>query len=156
MNQTGWGLVREHSYWHRLVRNSQCREAITQFIKDIDAYEAARLSKAPAITAEPADVEDTGNPELPFWCGKGWYPLIHEALEEIRAYDPDVKISLIKQKMGELRMYTKSTDERVYHVIEEARKQSLKTCEICGKPGSVRIRGGGIKKTVCSECLTKV
>jgi len=153
MNQTGCGLVQDHPYWHRVecyatgnFLSTKIQEDVNQFIKDIDAYEAARRNNMPGVSAQPH----------PIHFDAGWTNLVDAMMDELFAVEPDIKINLVKQKFGELRVYTSSKAECVYAIIEEARKQSLKTCEICGKPGSVRVRGGGIKKTVCSECLTKV
>ena len=83
-------------------------------------------------------------------CGDGWYELIRGVCEKIKDYK-DVEFFQIKEKFGELRMYTGAVTDKVHDIIEEACEQSVTVCEACGKPG--KIRGGGWVRTLCDECI---
>ena len=106
-------------------------------------------SKRVAIESEYANiVGDWG-----FECHDGWLEIIEKTLKEIRQYIEhkryfDFKIIQIKEKFGELRIYTNYTDDRIEKIIDEATAQSLKTCELCGTEGKLRNRNGWLK-TLC-------
>lgn len=61
--------------------------------------------------------------------------------------------SQIKEKYGTLRWYMTSYLPEIEEIISEAEKQSETTCEVCGKPGSLRTDGW--LKTLCDECYAK-
>jgi hypothetical protein len=61
----------------------------------------------------------------------------------------EFKVLQVKEKFGGLRFYSNFSDEAISHVIRDAEAESLKTCEVCGKPGKPN-RGGWIK-TCCAE-----
>lgn len=79
-------------------------------------------------------------------------PLIQKWLDE----NPDAEeyeqpcVGQCKEKFGTLRYYfNSSTDEMEKH-IAEAEAKSCKTCEECGKDGS--LRGGSWLITLCDDC----
>ena len=91
-----------------------------------------------------------------FECSEGWYPLIYETLDKIQAIvdrdNLDLEITQIKEKFGELRIYTSGYTDEIEDIIQEATKKSLKTCEVCGEPGKlVEIHGWWM--TRCEKCL---
>ncbi len=49
-----------------------------------------------------------------------------------------------------LRFYTDRANDEAMRLILKAEKKSLKTCEVCGKPGS--LRGKQWLKTLCDDC----
>jgi len=56
----------------------------------------------------------------------------------------------VKEKFGILRFYTTACTEPIYKLIQEAEHISSITCEVCGKPGTLRIDGW--YKTRCDHC----
>jgi hypothetical protein len=73
--------------------------------------------------------------------------LIMEIPEDERAY---YKASQVKEKFGGLRFYMTASTPDMEKLIEEAEELSLKTCETCGKSGSLRSFGGWLV-TLCDE-----
>lgn len=74
--------------------------------------------------------------------GDGWLPRIGQMLQEIEEHVkrhalPDFKILQIKEKFGQLRVYTSKGDEQLYAIIEKATEEVNKTCEICGTEGKL-------------------
>jgi len=47
--------------------------------------------------------------------------------------------------------FLRTTEEKIYDLIEQAERDSYKICEICGRPGEAR--GGGWIKTLCDKCV---
>lgn len=88
-----------------------------------------------------------------FECGDGWFPLIDRLAAKITALDekrePTVAVQ-VKQKFGGLRFYIDCGYDDVQAVIDEAEKESYKTCEACGKPGEPNSTGWIM--TLCPEC----
>ena len=89
--------------------------------------------------------------KLPFGieCGKGWYEILDELIGKIIALQPDAQASQIKEKYGELRVYMMSATDEVLDLIDEYTEKSLRTCEVCGKPGE--LYDDGWLKTRCEE-----
>lgn len=86
----------------------------------------------------------------------GWWDIITEALDAVRARAPEAQIGQVKEKFGGLRIYIELTrDENgdpfsFSDILREAEYKSLTTCAICGSPGSMR-RGVGYVLTLCDE-----
>ena len=77
--------------------------------------------------------------------GEGWQPLIQKLHEDLTALDPAYTVEQIKEKFGGLRYYIGFSEDRdeettrqMDALIWAAEEQSVKTCETCGEPGSVR------------------
>jgi hypothetical protein len=87
----------------------------------------------------------------------GWFDIIWRLCEHLeplvaqfeRESGLEFKVLQVKEKFGGLRFYSNFSDEAISHVIRDAEAESLKTCEVCGKPGKPN-RGGWIK-TCCAE-----
>jgi hypothetical protein len=93
-----------------------------------------------------------------FECGNGWFELIKELCEKLKALDlKDFRVQQVKEKFGGLRFYTGGVElEKAYEVdrlISEAEAKSLTVCEECGKPG--KPGGRGWIKTQCETCRNK-
>lgn len=93
-----------------------------------------------------------------FPVGKGWWPIIREALDLIRKIDPETKITQIKEKFGGLRIYLSHSDtlnekdyEVIHTLINQAEIEVHKTCEFCGSKDQVTTEGGWAK-TLCHPC----
>lgn len=93
-------------------------------------------------------------------CGKGWHNLITETLREIEAIYQENNISMsddfeilqIKQKFGELIIYSKSRlRDQVNMAIKEARIRSVRVCESCAATGRIYNQGWRIS-TLCEKC----
>lgn len=90
-----------------------------------------------------------------FEHGDGWFDLewkLCEALEAL-GVGAEYKLFQIKEKYGTLRWYDSDVSEAVHVLVHEAEKESAKTCEECGQPGT--IRSGGWYRTLCDGCKAK-
>lgn len=90
-----------------------------------------------------------------FECGPGWHGLIDPLITRLTELGGTA--TQIKEKYGELRFYYHENEndtgsvadwERFEEAILEAEQQSRHTCEMCGAPGVLMIKGGWYK-TVC-------
>lgn len=96
-----------------------------------------------------------------FECGDGWFDLIYDLSKKIENKniqffaDGDeehlVKAVQIKEKFGGLRFYTNFYFEDVEEWIKEAEDKSERTCENCGKLGSIKSKHGWLLCR-CEEC----
>ena len=93
-----------------------------------------------------------------FMCGEGWYPLIEELLDKIQDIVDkngyDFQVTQIKEKYGTLRVYMSAETNEISDLIQEYEQKSAKTCEVCGKEGTLR-NDGGWYVTRCDECFGK-
>lgn len=73
-------------------------------------------------------------------CGDGWFMILWRLSEKLQPYS--VESAQIKQKFGALRFYVRDMPEdisdKIYAFIDEAERESVKTCEVCGNPGKIR------------------
>jgi hypothetical protein len=90
-------------------------------------------------------------------CGDGWYWLIDELCAALQ-YEtdkfnaPQVQFSQIKEKFGELRIYTDSNDSDVQKAqMGFAEDLSTKICENCGQMGATKTKTGYVN-TLCEKC----
>ena len=105
---------------------------------------------------------------LPFGCecGNGWFSIIwmlcFDIMKECKTRDIPVGISedteivnlyisQIKEKFGGLRFYTSVTYDFMDELLDKAEELSEKTCEECGREGS--LRNGPWLKVRCDECF---
>ena len=61
--------------------------------------------------------------EIPWECGKGWWPIIERAasaIDSFNAANPEypIEVSQIKQKFGGLRIYHSNTPENIRQLID--------------------------------------
>jgi hypothetical protein len=88
-----------------------------------------------------------------FEHGDGWFnllwllcvdlePLIAEFENET---GERFEVLQVKQKLGWLRFYVSHHSDRIDGRIAEARRESSRTCEICGQPGKQLESGGWIR-----------
>jgi hypothetical protein len=87
-----------------------------------------------------------------FDCGDGWKDILERLFEKIK--DHGSHVMQVKEKFGGLRFYTDTEDDFTYRVIQEAERESFKTCEYCGTKEDVTVEGGWIK-TLCKTCRKK-
>jgi hypothetical protein len=112
-------------------------------------------------------MEESGNMTLeeleaklePYWSnnpvwkaadvGPGWYDLVSNLLDDLVAISSGFTILQVKSKFGGLRFYIEPYNEQLQEAIARAEKESVKICEVCGKPGGPV--GGGWIDTLCEE-----
>jgi len=84
-----------------------------------------------------------GGPLIKDYPGEGWGDLVYEMCEKLAALPGGApKMSQIKSKFGELRVYTCTAPTAEQgEIIAEAIEKSKATCEICGKPGTMKATG---------------
>jgi len=83
-------------------------------------------------------------------CGVGWKPIVVgllTALDAEIAKQPaseraSFRVVTIKQKLGALRVYMASWTEVMQAAIDAAEAASLRTCEVCSRPGKRRVCQG--------------
>lgn len=99
--------------------------------------------------------------DLPWECGKGWWPLIEKVIAAIDSYnadhpEPPIQVSLIKQKFGGLRIYHYNAPEDIRQLIDEAVTIAWHTCEKCGSTTGITTNMEGYRLTLCPECRKEV
>lgn len=80
-----------------------------------------------------------------FECQSGWYEIINKLSENImkvinqKRFTPVSTpiIHQVKEKYGTLRVYTGSSIDEIYNLIDETESDSAHTCEICGSIGKL-------------------
>jgi uncharacterized protein with HEPN domain len=94
-----------------------------------------------------------------FCIGDGWYGIV-DRLSAKLSVDPNLHVWQIKEKYGSLRVYfcdqdTPSDlrlDKATEAVLDKATRESIRTCEICGKPGTLTKRRNWVSVR-CKPCL---
>ena len=99
--------------------------------------------------------------DIPWECGKGWWPLIEKVAAAIDSYntahpDSPVEVSQIKQKFGGLRIYHYNAPEDIRQLIDHAIEASWHTCEKCGSTTGVTTNLEGYQLTLCPDCRSEV
>lgn len=92
-----------------------------------------------------------------FSCGDGWYDIIYRLSEKLEKLilqlplkdRPNCRASQVKEKFGTLRFYMASSTDEMEYWINEAEKESARTCEDCGSHFYVRKTVGGWICTLC-------
>ena len=73
-------------------------------------------------------------------------PFVAEAEKATRRL---FEVLQVKQKVGGLRFYVSQRTDAILQRIEIGESESLRTCEVCGKPG--KWREGNYIPTVCDD-----
>lgn len=91
-------------------------------------------------------------------CDDGWLPLIDDCLTKLESFGVPIEIRHIKEKMGCLRLSIAtpaglSTEDKIRwaDIIRAAEEAALKTCEVCGAPGRLRVSETGTYATRCDR-----
>lgn len=82
----------------------------------------------------------------------GWEDILHELFAKLSVYD-NVIICQVKEKFGQLRIYTnepKELQDTVRALIQEAEEKSSKVCQYCGQPGTIIGCDDGWLRALCS------
>ena len=95
--------------------------------------------------------------QIPWECGKGWWPLVEKVAAAIDSFnaahhDSPVEVTQIKQKFGGLRIYHYNAPEDIRQLIDNAIEASWHTCERCGATEGVTTNLDGYRLTLCPEC----
>lgn len=94
-------------------------------------------------------------------CGRGWYSLIVELDERLRALFPNYAVHQVKEKFGGLRYYWDAEDLRDPERMElaesfvcTAESRAAVTCELCGAPGRLHRTSAPFHRyqTLCPTC----
>jgi len=88
-------------------------------------------------------------------CGPGWFIILDKLFlsiqKEIEKNNiSDFRITQVKEKFGELRIYYNHVNKNIDNLINKASRESLSTCELCGKKGKIRTIGW--LTTLCDKC----
>lgn len=90
--------------------------------------------------------------------GKGWYPILITLDAELTTIDPTLRYVQIKEKFGGLRVYTTRPSEENWSAVRRAKRRAqdkaLKTCESCGRAGTMHSRMGWYR-TLCPSCAAE-
>ena len=87
--------------------------------------------------------------------GDGWFDIIMDLSRTLEPYaiSDGVRAEQVKEKFGTLRFYVNNYIDPVEALIEAAEDASARTCEECGRPGT--LRQGGWWLTLCDDCEAK-
>jgi hypothetical protein len=83
----------------------------------------------------------SGEATFGFECNDGWADVIEATLwlvqQRAKVSALDVKVTQVKEKFGQLRIYHRGGDESIGAVFDIAELVSGCVCEMCGMPGGV-------------------
>ena len=95
-----------------------------------------------------------GSKDWGFWgfeCQDGWFQLIWDLCEKLKASGFDKRVQQVKEKFGGLRFYVESATNEQWDIIRDAEILSYQTCEYCGEEGE--IRNTSWMRTLCDKCF---
>jgi hypothetical protein len=94
-----------------------------------------------------------------FAHGDGWFEIVWRLCEDLEPLAAEAEkaavrpfeVQQVKEKFGGLRFYVSASHrtDAILQRIEIAESESLRTCEMCGKPG--KRRENDCIRTVCNE-----
>ena len=87
----------------------------------------------------------------------GWFDILWQLCEDLEPIVAEIErktgnpfeVRQVKEKLGGLRFYVNYSNDAIVDRIAAAQLDSLKTCEVCGQPGTRR-KGNRIR-TRCDE-----
>lgn len=83
----------------------------------------------------------SGQATFGFECNDGWADVIEATLwlvqQRAKVSALDVKVTQVKEKFGQLRIYHRGGDESIGAAFDIAELVSGSVCEMCGMPGGV-------------------
>jgi hypothetical protein len=98
-----------------------------------------------------------------FACGDGWFDILFDLSGEViqackdnnvplgAEHDEGFFVRQVKEKYGGLRYYVSYSFTCLCDLIDSAEAKSIKTCEMCGKPGRLKqINSWWV--TICPKC----
>jgi hypothetical protein len=95
-----------------------------------------------------------------FEVGPGWLKILEKRLPDIDRIVKekkltDFRITQVKEKFGEIRIYSNWSIDEIDDVLHEIEDECGKTCETCGS-GSAIFRTDGWLRVSCQECEDKM
>lgn len=93
------------------------------------------------------------NTDFGFEVGDGWYKLIYHLSQDLKSVAPLTVLSKMKEKFGGLNLVTDYCTEEGISLIQDAERESLLTCESCGKAGRPNLSGW--IRTLCPPCTNR-
>lgn len=90
------------------------------------------------------------------YVGKGWLPIVAKCFDRLIALNiPDFKVTQVKEKFGQLRIYTTQLpldhSREIDDILQRCEAETAGTCENCGAVHS-EIRGKVWLKNYCDAC----
>lgn len=85
------------------------------------------------------------------FCPQGWIPLLRRLCEQLEERCPETRFVQIKEKFGELRVYTEGSDDEADRLIDAAESVSRTTCEVCGGLATQHVSPSGWISTLCED-----
>lgn len=85
-----------------------------------------------------------------FVVGSGWNLIIKNLIQDLIRLGWDKEVIQVKEKLGGLRFYINEGTDAIHERIGQAELESMKTCEITGRPGKLRTDIGWYR-TLCDE-----
>jgi hypothetical protein len=116
------------------------------------------IERWPSWFRVDGDTRETLMP-LGFQCQDGWFALLWRLCEDLEPLAAELERKLgvhfevleVKQKFGRLRIFVKHRTDPISELIEVTEAESMRTCEVCGKPGM--LRSGESIQTLCDGCV---
>jgi hypothetical protein len=81
--------------------------------------------------------------------GPGWGKIVQRLIRDLFLLEWDGELHQIKEKFGGLRFYIGGGSDAIFNRIDQAEKESFKTCEVCGEPG--KSTNDGWVRTLCTR-----
>jgi hypothetical protein len=88
----------------------------------------------------------------------GWFDLLDKFCQAVTSINRSqgsaaiaCKVKYIKEKMGELRIACEGANEQIWVLINEVRLESARTCQVCGRYGTLYILPGSVAATLCED-----
>jgi len=85
-----------------------------------------------------------------FVVGSGWNLIIKNLIQDLIRLGWNKEVIQVKEKFGGLRFYINEGTDEIHQRIGQAELESMKTCEITGRPGKLRTDIGWYR-TLCDE-----
>ena len=90
-----------------------------------------------------------------FEVSPGWNLLIKNLIQDLIILGWDKEVIQVKEKFGGLRFYINEGTSEIHQRIAKAELESMKICEVTGKPGKLR-NDIGWYRTLCDEEYNKI
>ncbi|MEU8993129.1 hypothetical protein AB0C98_43255 [Streptomyces sp. NPDC048558] len=100
-------------------------------------------------------------PDRAHAVGPGWQELLTRLHQQLCDLAPGYELTGFKEKLGGLRVQVEAEGSDLAALratVAAAEAGSVRTCEFCGAPGSVRTREDapyGWRKAVCDSCHSR-
>jgi hypothetical protein len=85
-----------------------------------------------------------------FVVGSGWNLIIKNLIQDLIRLGWNKEVIQVKEKFGGLRFYINEGTDEIHQRIGQTELESMKTCEITGRPGKIRTDIGWYR-TLCDE-----